>query len=272
MDFAAGVDARSRVPQLIQLSSGQTIQTRLPSAPASSSDYVLVNLAFLTRDRVADLGPSAYVRENLDATVRGVQLARQARSVILISSGAALNTEGQPDWDGVGNPYGFLKNVEDQVMRTAGSQRFNTTSCRLWGASGPDMRFPLKYALGDFIFQAITAGSIRVNAPRLVWRTYCDSRQLMALCIMLALEGFDGTFDSEGPLVEIRGLASLVADAVGARVTTRSAACTERPDLYYATNPDMGRLLRDRGFAPLTIQQQIDNSLAAVRSWMDAGH
>jgi nucleoside-diphosphate-sugar epimerase len=186
---------------------------------------LLAPFAFLTRDRVAEFGSTAYVNENLalvSETVRIIQRLEPSR-VISVSSGAAA-------MDGSGTipalsaePYGFLKNVEEWGLnRVCHDQGIGLAIGRLWGASGATMPITRQYALSDFIMQAKAGKPVHVRSSQHVHRSYVDMGQFLEVLVGLAGINSQTLLDSGGDKAEIGDVARLVADEFGVRVT-RSA-------------------------------------------------
>jgi len=80
----------------VVLSDGRAVMVR-PLAALLSQDpppTTVLHLAFLTRDKVAELGIDAYVSQNvaITATVLGAIARHRPRQVVVMSSGAVHNT------------------------------------------------------------------------------------------------------------------------------------------------------------------------------------
>lgn len=269
--FVQAVDARSSSPRELMLSNGVRVRTGALEEPPRHESYVLVDLAFLTRDHAQAMGARTYLRANLTLVQRSLDLLERAQGVVLISSGAAVGDGGYPDWDAGLNPYGFAKNVQEQAVRAAAAGRVPVTVCRLWGAAGPDVVHPRKYAFSDFVLQALLEGSIHVRADHEVWRRYCDARQLMQACLRLNLAGRDITFDSGGALVEIRQLAGDIARAVHPDAPVFIEEPLGPPDRAFSESQRMEQLFAEMGMTPATLQELVQNTVDGLRHRVAAG-
>lgn len=151
----------------------------------------LLHLAFLTRDKVEELGHGRYVAANraITATLARLLQAWPALPVVATSSGAAAALDGLPA-DLAGNPYATLKQEEEVLLERQGATRMAVVF-RVYAASGRFMTRPQKFALGDLILQGLRGEPLRVKAPHAVWRSYGSVEQLMQLSWLLLQGGPD---------------------------------------------------------------------------------
>ncbi len=141
----------------------------------------LLHLAFLTRDKVAELGLRRYIETNRAITATVSRLLRQWPNmpVVATSSGAAAALDGkEPDLEG--NPYATLKQEEEKLFEWESAKRMSMVF-RVYAASGRFMTRPEKFALGDFLLQAIRGEPVRVRSPHPVIRSYVNFEQMMRL-------------------------------------------------------------------------------------------
>lgn len=210
---------------------------------------LLAPFAFLTRNRVAEFGPAAYVNENLalvSETVRIIQLLQPSRVISVSSGAAAIDYVGTIPSLSV-EPYGFLKNVEEWGLTSVCRERdIGLAIGRLWGASGDTMPIARGYALSDFIMQAQAGNPVHVRSSQNVYRHYVDMRQFLAVLVGLAGIKAQTLLDSGGDKVEIGEVARLVASEFGMGVT-RSAldevetnALCPNPDAFAAAASGLG--------------------------------
>ena len=212
---------------------------------------IFIHLAFKTRDKLAETSISEYARENRLLTELAASYIRNQRpkSVVTISSGAVFNA---PNFNKTAdsledNPYGFLKIEEEKKLQTecvvAGA---NLVINRLWGLSGRDVQNPKPFALFDFIDKALRNIPIEINSSYQVWRRYVDARELMELCISIALGGESLIFDSGGPKIEIGELANLVVATLQSSSTVSRSQLTDsnQGDFYYSQSTRYEELFR----------------------------
>jgi UDP-glucuronate decarboxylase len=181
----------------------------------------LLHFAYLTRDRVADLGVAAYVETNVAITACVVGAIERLRpeGVFSTSSGAVYTGhEGALETDVCSDPYASLKHLEELAIRRAAADvGGRSVVSRVFSLTGPYMTKPGLYALGDFVLQALGGGPIVVRSPGPVERSYCSAADLVALALACLFDGTDAdvVFDSGGDRLELGDLARLVTEVIG---------------------------------------------------------
>lgn len=228
------------------------------NAVADFAPTVVLNFAFLTRDKEALLGESGYARALADLNARLERMARwpSVRALLTVSSGAAIHVpEGRDLPIGA---YGEAKRAEEELALSLVSSSRSVVVARAWSLSGTLVQRPRDYAFSDLVLQA-REGTIRVNAPCEVWRRYCTVDDYVAVCTAALTAGSSGIIDSGGPEVELRDLAQQVADRFpGARPEVLSAAVTDPPRRYLSDGVTWSSACAEVGFVPATLSEQID--------------
>lgn len=228
---------------------------------------LLAHFAFLTRDRLADLGPDRYIAANEAITAGVAAWIRRARpAAVLAASSGAVDGAGDLDVD----PYGALKRREEQALAAA-CEQVGARLCvvRIFNVSGPHMRRPERYALGSMIRAVLASEPVHVRAPHPVIRSYVAIRELLDLG--LAVLGDEAAephvvFDSAGQEeVEVGELAVRVARALGrpgARIV-RPPTAAEPVDRYVGDGEAIGRLRTRYAIAHLPLDEQIRQTASA---------
>ncbi|NTW38281.1 MAG: NAD(P)-dependent oxidoreductase [Cellulomonadaceae bacterium] len=214
------VCAYASAPRTTSVADGREVAVLplgdLPSqSPAPS---IILHFAYLTRDRVADLGVDAYVRANMSisATVLDSVLAHRPLGIVMTSSGAVYGSGARPSADVGSDPYGALKRVDELAFRAACDEIGATLVVpRVFSVAGARMTKPDKYALGSMIGAALSGGPVVVRASTPVRRSYCGVDEVVALAIWAAACGRPGAWDSGGTVVELGELARVVATEFG---------------------------------------------------------
>ena len=230
----------------------------------------LLHLAFLTRDKVEGLGHERYVASNRAITARVAELlqAWPSMPVVTTSSGAAAALDGQPP-DLAGDPYATLKQEEEALLERQSATRLAVVF-RVYAASGRFMTRPQKFALGDFILQALRGQPVQVKAPHAVWRSYVSVEQLMQLSwrLLRGPEGPAGTgfhrLDACGKTVELAELAAGVATALGVRLAPHTIS-SAASDHYGGAGEAFEALLRRHGLTPRSLREQIADTSSGLR-------
>lgn len=222
------------------------------------SPTIVVNFAFLTKERVAIEGEAHYreVNERLMAQFAEAIALPEVRGILTTSSGAAVT---EPE-----HPYGEMKLEEERLAIDAASAVCGSVVARTYSVSGPYVRRPLDYAFSSFVYQALR-GRITITASGPVYRRYVDAAEYLSVCLTQALEGRSGVVESGGELVELGDLAGRVARCIGTDVAVDRVRQLIGPDQIYASdNSSWTAACEDLDFAPMPIEGQIER----VAGWM----
>ena len=217
----------------------------------------ILNFAFLTRDKEADLGPAQYAAAIAELNARLVRTTElpSVRAMLTVSSGAAVHVpEGEHLPIGA---YGEAKRAEERLALGLVSASRSIVVARAWSLSGGLVQRPHDYAFSDLVLQART-GTIEVAAPGEVWRRYCGTDDYLAVCTAALMSGRSGLIDSGGPEVELRDLARRIADRYpGTRPDVRAAPPREAARRYCSDDSTWQSACRASGFVPATLEEQI---------------
>ncbi len=148
----------------------------LPDLAKSNKLDAVFHSAFLTRDKLSDLGTDYYISTNRWITTQvreALDHSPDARAVI-ISSGAASVYDGVKDYSKeiFADPYGVLKKEEEEIFMT---QQATCLIMRIYALSGRFIRNPMRFALGDFLLTALRGESIQLLSTNPVLRSYANA-------------------------------------------------------------------------------------------------
>ncbi len=233
---------------------------------AAFAPTVVVDCAFLTRDRVADMPLGDYVAANRTLTERLLYATRlsSVRLALTVSSGAAINPHDALDGPIEDNPYGYLKReAEQRLAQAAAESAAVPVVVRAWSISGAHVQKPQGYALSSMIRDA-DSGAIRIRARRPVFRRYVLAEELLALGLA---EGGVGpaTIDSGGELVEMAELAARIAAVVRPdAVISRDEVDPSEPDNYHSDGHDWEMRCQRWDLASASLSRQIEITARGV--------
>ena len=233
---------------------------------AAFAPTVVLDCAFLTRDRVADMPLGDYVAANRTLTERLVYATQLAgvRLALTISSGAAVYPHDALDRRVEHNPYGYLKReAEHRLAQAAAESGAVPVVARAWSISGAHVQKPQGYALGSMILAA-ASGAIRITARHPVFRRYGLAEELLALGIAEGSVG-PATIDSGGELVEMAELAARIAAVVRPdAVISRDEADPREPDNYHSDGQDWEMRCQRWDLASASLGRQIEITARGV--------
>jgi len=250
----------------ITLSDGTTLEIQLLSGFKIQTEVEgLVHLAFLTRDKVAQMSAESYAYANLSITSSAIQIIEnlKPRWVATVSSGAIFSTPGGPLENRLSdNPYGFTKRVEETLLISAcESVGANLAIGRLWGAMGRHMPINRAYAVSDFIEQAKSTGAIQVRAEHEVYRRYCLASEFMTVLTQTAAANPFVSFDSGGEVIELGTLADAISSKTSAKVLPRRLNSESKVDNYFPKGDTFEQLAKEVGVSLTGLEGQINRTL-----------
>ena len=218
---------------------------------ANFDPTVVVNFAFLTRERVQVDGEEAFTSTNGSLTRRFVRAASmpKVRMALTVSSGAAVT---EPE-----HPYGKLKRLEESTAMELPTESRSVVVLRAYSVSGGYVRRPHDYAFSSFISQA-SSGTVSVSADHAVFRRYCSVADALAVALRAGDAGRSGILETGGDLVEMGELAQRVAgivnpEALISRVPMRSALASR----YHSDNRSWSDWLETANVQPMDLDAQI---------------
>jgi nucleoside-diphosphate-sugar epimerase len=213
---------------------------------------VVVDCAFLTKERFGEFTPEEYISTNRMLVQRALWLAGlpSVGHFVGFSSGASITDPS--------HPYGMIKReYEVALERLQKSRMISIVVARAWSVSGHLITKPSMFALSDFIMQA-RSGTIKINASGAVQRRYVSIEDLLLLSSRLAHERGFHVVDSGGQLVELQELAEIVAEVVNpaARITRQLNPNTPAND-YFSDNISWQKACEITNFQPRNLREQI---------------
>ena len=223
----------------------------------------LLHLAFLTRDRVDEMGLNDYVAANRDITaqVAGLLRAHPTLPIVTTSSGAAAALDGI-ELDLEGNPYATLKKEEENLLYRESRTRMAVVF-RVYAASGRFMRNAERFALGDFLLQAIEHQQLTLKSPCQVERSYVHVGTLMELSWLLLMApdppGYQA-IDACTDHISLLELAGLISQRENLPEPQHKIDFRLPINFYGGDRKKFIEKLRARGLKAQTIAEQIEDT------------
>lgn len=271
--LVAEVGAFASRPTTILLDSGTRVAVRPLEELVTTPHERLIHLAFVTRERLADMGLEAYLSANLriTAAVTAAIRRQRPRGVFYSSSGAVHATLATDVPEVTSDPYGVLKVLDElAVRRIAGDVGAACAVGRIFNMAGPWLTKPEVFALGDLIWQGVGNGRIIVRAQGPVRRSFIDVEDVAALAVLLASEAAESdiVMDLAGDRpIEIGELALRVADALAlAPDAVERVDPTGPPDDYVGDGEAVKVYAARRGLRLRPLDEQLTRSVAYLSS------
>jgi dTDP-glucose 4,6-dehydratase len=227
-------------------------------------------------------GQARIIEEGTRRVCEAVLRARHAPQFLHVSSGAvygrqppgvvALAEDAVAVSDGAAGKevYAPAKRAAEEVVRDFGqASRASVRIARCFAFVGPYLPRDQHFAIGNFIGNALRGQPVEVRARHPVFRSYLHSDDLVVWLLRIATaEGKGGDVFNVGSdeAVEIRDLASIVADIAGVPVSlpeSHGESGEAAPADRYV--PDVGKARRELGLTvTIPLRDAVERTLRAV--------
>ncbi|MFZ2227654.1 MAG: NAD(P)-dependent oxidoreductase [Candidatus Nanopelagicaceae bacterium] len=177
----------------------------------------VIHLAFLTQEKANILGAADFARLNREISDFVFRLSYRSNvgRILVASSGAADPKTLGEFKDPAKRIYGELKRESEELFAQLRDRDHKKVEiCRIWSISGSHFLTPTKYALGNFIEQAKTTGSIHLANSAPVKRAYIDAGEMMGVLLLDLIKGSGQLISSGGFETTLQELARLVLDEI----------------------------------------------------------
>ena len=233
----------------------QTLEIILAFRPT-----VIIDSAFVTRERLPVLGHKAYIEANQRIIDESLAIAAMpsVRKDIGFSSGATKHLAGHSSFSIEENPYAAQKRMyESKISEITANLQSDISVARVWSVTGSYCTKPQTFAFTDLIAQA-KLGLIEIKAKHLVFRRYCALEDVLAIAMLPTAPGSNPIFDTGGDLIELGELAKRVVNLVNPNAEIRRQIDPELPsDDYYSDSEDWDGLLQSADLAKDSISEQV---------------
>lgn len=269
-EFLARVRAFSSESGSIYLDSGLLITTQaltaLPELANKETCSFFLHAAFLTPDRCASLGHESYAAINRSITKlveTAVRSCSSARVVLFSSGAAALAETNQVKISPATLLYGDLKLEEERRLQAI----VPPLKLRIYALSGRYIREPRRYALGDFIYQALQGNCIELKSPDRIVRGYVHADCLAEAGIRWLfshLAAPNNAINAVTHEVDLVGLASSIAAACGGLPVRVPVQANIKSNVYSASPGDFLHLLGLLCIDVPSLEHQIRDTALAI--------
>lgn len=257
--------SRSRVIKLN--GDNERIESHSMDSIAAFKPTVVIDAAFLTREKIAVVGAANYIEVNqaiIDCSREIAGLA-SVRKYVGFSSGATVHLAGHSSFSLSDNPYAALKRSYEEQMLDAGSwSKASIAIPRVFSVTGAYVNRPELFAFSNLILQA-KSGVMKIQASNRVLRRYCLVEDVISLSLSSLDQGATLIFETGGDLVEIGELAQLIKAQIDTEINIiRSLDQEEGSDNYFSSGLEWSSLSEKQGLVEETISRQIARFVASV--------
>jgi nucleoside-diphosphate-sugar epimerase len=263
MTRESGLDLLATGSKDQEIDSGgisQIVQSQSLEVISAFKPTVVIDSAFVTRERLPVLGHKTYVETNQKLIDQSLDIAAlpSVRKYIGFSSGATIHLAGHTSFSLEENPYAAQKRIyESKISEIAGTLQSDISVARVWSVTGSYCTKPDSFAFTDLIAQA-RSGLINIRAKHLVYRRYCSIEDVLALALMPLGPGSQTVFDTGGDLIDLDTLAQMMVEVVNPTAKIHLQLESGLPsDDYHSDNKDWERLVGSGLLGEDSIREQI---------------
>jgi len=222
---------------------------------------VVIDAAFLTRDKLSLIGAERYVKINRTLLELSIEIAGldSVRKYVGFSSGAAVHLAGQTSFNVSENPYAALKrDYEERVLRIGKTLKASISIPRVFSVTGAYVTKPNLFAFSNIILQAMS-GEIEIQAKNRVFRRYAPVEDVIAVATSQKNQNAPIVFDTGGELLEIGELAKMASVAGGTGAEIFRTTNPKMPDdNYFSNGKDWTRVSAEQNLPQLGARQQVE--------------
>jgi hypothetical protein len=126
---------------------------------------------------------------------------------------------------------------------------------------------PYKYAIGDFVAQAINNKEIVISSSDQIARSYIDATDLLNTCFNHLLDGNSGVLNSGGYRVSLLELSTAIYRVLGVNKKLNLNYVPKKSDEdYYSPDFELNNIALNYGILLQDIDKQIKNTFLAINS------
>ena len=267
-DFSSTVTLIGSTNKTIQVNKQNYHVISIDSPVLQSNVDLIINLAFITQEKLEKFGAEQYINLNqeLRKKIHNFIYESQPKYVYYSSSGAAdadFIAETKSESKKI---YGYLKlDSETELMKLSQDLNFNLLINRIWSVTGLQIQDYSKYAVGNFISQALSTKKIEIKSNSQILRTYIDAEDLLQVCFNELLINKFSLLNSGGFQTTLFDLASLILNIVGSATSPISSTIEKQPgDDYVSKDFKLNELALIQGLELQSLEKQIRNTLLAI--------
>ncbi len=231
---------------------------------------LVIDLAFITQEKLKQLGETKYIKLNQELRKKITNFIYESKPkyVYFSSSGAADKDFMSVTKSNSKKVYGELKLAsETELKKIAQDLDCNLLINRIWSVTGSQMQDHSKYAIGNFISQALSTNEIKITSSDQVLRSYIDAEDLFQICLNELFLYKYTLLNSGGYKTTLFDLASLVLKVLGSSTAQIPNSIEKEPgDDYVSKDFKLNDLALKQGVKLQSLENQIRNTLRAINS------
>ena len=269
-DFSSTVTLIGSTNKTIQVNKQNYHVISIDSPVLKSNVDLIINLAFITQEKLEKFGAEQYINLNQELRKKITNFIYESKPkyVYFSSSGAADKDFMSVTKSNSKKVYGELKLAsETELKKIAQDLDCNLLINRIWSVTGLQMQDHSKYAIGNFISQALSTNEIKITSSDQVLRSYIDAEDLFQICLNELFLYKYTLLNSGGYKTTLFDLASLVLKVLGSSTAQIPNSIEKEPgDDYVSKDFKLNDLALKQGVKLQSLENQIRNTLRAINS------
>lgn len=215
----------------------------------------IIDCAFLTREKVSQMGVVPYVQGNLRIIeeLLGCIMFDTVQAVVSFSSGAATGGNLGLSED----PYGNLKRFQETLLHLIDVQ---SQCCvvvpRVWAVSGAYVQKVEAFAFSDLLQQA-SRGEVIIRSRRPVVRSYALIDDVIAMALISTFRRKSRFFDTGGEEIELSPLVSRMCSVLDISPRISRDPVEGPADSYASTSDSWFELAAELNYEFAGLNEQI---------------
>ncbi len=250
----------SKDQQIVIDGQSQAVQAQSLDVISAFKPTVVIDTAFVTRERLPILGHKTYIETNQKLIDQSLDIAAlpSVRKYIGFSSGATKHLAGHASFSLRDNPYAAQKRVyESKMTELSYSLKKDLSIARVWSVTGNYVTKLGSFAFTDLVSQA-DLGRVEIKSAHLVYRRLCAVEEVLALALLEVSDHCQPVFDTGGNLIEIGELARTIVELVNPNAEIHRHLDSSLPvDDYHSDNLDWVKLSRLGNLSLDTVRNQV---------------
>jgi|688.fasta_scaffold231373_2 nucleoside-diphosphate-sugar epimerase len=231
---------------------------------------MVIDFAFITPEKFFELGERTYIEMNKELTNKVLCFikSKTPKYIYYSSSGAADLDFNCATNNRSKKIYGQLKYLAEIELESISRETSNHLLInRIWSLTGSQIQDVSKFAIINFINQALENGKIVINSSDQTLRTYVDASEQLKICFNKLFESKLNLINSGGFQISLFDLANLIYKVLNIKYTqTRNFIEKVSGDDYISKDFILNELGTLYGVKLTSLEDQVKNTIDLIKS------
>jgi nucleoside-diphosphate-sugar epimerase len=230
---------------------------------------MVIDFAFITPEKFFEFGERTYIEMNKELTSKVLSFikSKKPKYIYYSSSGAADLDFNYATKNLSKKIYGQLKYLAEIELESLSREiSSHLLINRIWSLTGFQMQDYSKFAIANFINQALETGKILITSSDQTLRTYVDASDQLEICFNKLFESKISLINSGGFQISLFDLANLIYKVLSIkRNQTRNFVEKLSGDDYISKDFILNELGTLYGIELTSIEGQVKNTIDLIK-------